>query len=86
MKYSIDKKEQYSLVSLEEEKLDASVAPELKSELITMHAEGTRNLILDMGHREVYRFIGAECSAGWQSDFPRRRWGLRDGRPQRSRP
>lgn len=49
MKYSIDKKEQYSLVSLEEDKLDASVAPELKSELITMHAEGTRNLILDMG-------------------------------------
>ena len=49
MKYSIDKKEQYSLVSLEEEKLDASVAPDLKSELITMHAEGTRNLILDMG-------------------------------------
>ena len=49
MKYSIDKKEQYSLVSLGEDKLDASVAPELKSELITMHAEGTRNLILDMG-------------------------------------
>ncbi len=49
MKYSIDKKDQYSLVSLEEDKLDASVAPELKSELITMHAEGTRNLILDMG-------------------------------------
>lgn len=49
MKYSIDKKDQYSLVSLAEEKLDASVAPELKSELITMHAEGTRNLILDMG-------------------------------------
>ena len=37
------------MVSLEEDKLDASVAPELKSELITMHAEGTRNLILDMG-------------------------------------
>jgi anti-anti-sigma factor len=49
MKYSIDKKEQYTLVGLEEDKLDASVAPELKSELITMHAEGTRNLILDMG-------------------------------------
>lgn len=48
MKYSIDKKEQYTLVKLEEEKLDASVAPELKSELITMHAEGTRNMILDM--------------------------------------
>ncbi len=49
MKYSIDKKEQYTLVGLEEDKLDASVAPELKSELITMHAEGTRNLILNMG-------------------------------------
>lgn len=48
MKYSVDKKEQYTLVKLEEEKLDASVAPELKSELITMHAEGVRNLILDM--------------------------------------
>lgn len=48
MKYSVDKKEHYTLVKLEEEKLDASAAPELKSELITMHAEGTRNLILDM--------------------------------------
>ncbi len=48
MKYSVDKKEQYTLVKLEEEKLDASVAPELKSELITMHAEGVKNLILDM--------------------------------------
>lgn len=48
MKYSVDKQEHYTLVKLEEEKLDASAAPELKSELITMHAEGTRNLILDM--------------------------------------
>ncbi len=48
MKYSVDKKEQYTLVTLEEEKLDASVAPDLKSELITMHAEGTSNLILNM--------------------------------------
>ncbi len=48
MKYSVDKKEQYTLVTLQEEKLDASVAPDLKSELITMHAEGTSNLILDM--------------------------------------
>ena len=48
MKYAVDKKEKYTLVKLDEEKLDASVAPELKSELITMHAEGTRNMILDM--------------------------------------
>jgi anti-anti-sigma factor len=48
MKYSIDKKEQYSTFLLQEEKLDASIAPELKSELITMHAEGVKNLILNM--------------------------------------
>jgi len=50
MKYSIDKKEQYSMFVLQEEKLDASIAPELKSELITMHAEGVNNLILNMDH------------------------------------
>lgn len=48
MKYEVDKKEKYTLVRLNEEKLDASVAPELKSELITMHAEGTQNMILNM--------------------------------------
>lgn len=48
MKYSVDKQEQYSVVSVGEDKLDAAVAPDLKSELITMHAEGVKNLILDM--------------------------------------
>lgn len=33
---------------LHEEKLDSSVAPSLKSELITLHAEGIRNIILDL--------------------------------------
>lgn len=49
MKYTIDKKEKYSLLNLHEEKLDSSVAPGLKSELITLHAEGVRNIILDLG-------------------------------------
>jgi len=48
MKYAVDKQEKYTVVKLNEEKLDASVAPELKSELITMHAEGAQNMILDM--------------------------------------
>ena len=48
MKYTIDKQEKYSLLSLHEEKLDSSVAPSLKSELITLHAEGIRNIILDL--------------------------------------
>jgi anti-anti-sigma factor len=48
MKYTIDKQEKYCLVRLHEEKLDSSVAPSLKSELITLHAEGARNIILDL--------------------------------------
>lgn len=48
MKYTIDKQEKYSLLRLHEEKLDSSVAPSLKSELITLHAEGIRNIILDL--------------------------------------
>lgn len=48
MKYTIDKQEKYSLLHLHEEKLDSAVAPNLKSELITLHAEGVRNIILDL--------------------------------------
>ena len=48
MKYTIDKQEKYSLLRLHEEQLDSSVAPGLKSELITLHAEGVRNIVLDL--------------------------------------
>jgi len=48
MKYTIDKQEKYSTLKLHEEKLDSSIAPKLKSELITIHAEGTKNIILDL--------------------------------------
>ena len=48
MKYSIDKKEQYSILKLDEEKLDSILAPALKSELVTLHAEGNLNIILDL--------------------------------------
>lgn len=36
------------MLHLHEEKLDSAVAPNLKSELITLHAEGVRNIILDL--------------------------------------
>ena len=36
------------MLKLHEDKLDSSVAPGLKSELITLHAEGSRNIILDL--------------------------------------
>ncbi|MDH5476587.1 MAG: STAS domain-containing protein [Cyclobacteriaceae bacterium] len=48
MKYTIDKHEKYMSLTLHEEKLDASIAPNLKAELITFHAEGVRNIILDL--------------------------------------
>ncbi|MBS1490295.1 MAG: STAS domain-containing protein [Bacteroidetes bacterium] len=48
MKYTIDKQEKYTLIRLHEEKLDSTVAPQLKSEMVTLHAEGVRNIILDL--------------------------------------
>ena len=48
MKYSIDKQEKYTLLHLNEEKLDSNIAPQLKSEMVTLHAEGVRNIILDL--------------------------------------
>jgi anti-sigma B factor antagonist len=48
MKYSIDKQEKYTLLRLNEEKLDSSIAPHLKSQMVTLHAEGVRNIILDL--------------------------------------
>ncbi len=48
MKYTIDKQDKYSLLRLHEEKLDSSIAPHLKSEMITLHAEGVLNIILDL--------------------------------------
>jgi anti-anti-sigma factor len=48
MKFTVDKQEKYTMLKLHEEKLDSSVAPQLKSELITLHAEGVQNIILDL--------------------------------------
>lgn len=48
MKYSVDKQEKYTLLRLNEEKLDSNIAPQLKSEMVTLHAEGVRNIILDL--------------------------------------
>ena len=48
MRYSIEKNEKYTKFSLNEEKLDTLIAPQLKSEFITLFQSGTVNLILDM--------------------------------------
>lgn len=48
MKYRIDKQEQYSVLTLEEENLNSNYAPGLKSDLILFNQEGIRNFILDL--------------------------------------
>ncbi len=48
MKFSIDRQDAYTIVSIDEEKLDSTIAPEVKSELVTLQAEGVKNLILNM--------------------------------------
>ncbi len=48
MKYAIEKKESYAVMSLQEENLNSVVAPNLKSELVILSNEGVPNLILDL--------------------------------------
>ncbi len=48
MKYSINKEEKYCILKLDEDKLDTTLAPKLKSEFVTLNAEGIKNLIIDL--------------------------------------
>jgi len=48
MKYSVDKQEKYTVLKLDESKLDATLSPELKSTFVAMNTEGTRNFIVDL--------------------------------------
>jgi len=44
----IEKQKNCIIVKINSEKLDSLIAPELKAELVNIHAEGARNIILDM--------------------------------------
>lgn len=48
MNFSIDKKEHFTTVKVTVDKLDTTVAPSLKSELVMLNAHGSKNLIIDM--------------------------------------
>ncbi|MFY0686469.1 MAG: STAS domain-containing protein [Cyclobacteriaceae bacterium] len=48
MKYTADKKDNYVTIQLHEEKLDTTVAPELKSEFVTLQAEGFKHVIMNL--------------------------------------
>jgi anti-anti-sigma factor len=50
MKFTLDKQDTYSILSLDEENLNSLIAPDLKSEFIFLRNEGVRNLIFDLSH------------------------------------
>jgi anti-sigma B factor antagonist len=52
MKFSIDKQDRYSVLSLNEKNLNSIIAPDLKSEFIFLSNEGTKNLIFDLSNVE----------------------------------
>lgn len=49
MKFEIETEDRYTAIKLLDEKLDTRVAPQLKSEFVLLSANGTRNLLIDMG-------------------------------------
>lgn len=49
MKFSLDKQDKFSVLSLNEENLNSMIAPDLKSEFVFLRNEGVRNLIFNLG-------------------------------------
>lgn len=47
MKYSLDKRENYAVFTLEEDNLNSIIAPSLKSEFVFFRNEGIKNLVFD---------------------------------------
>jgi len=50
MKFSLQKEEKYTILTLEQEKLDSTLAPNLKSEFVSLNTAGVKNIILNMEH------------------------------------
>lgn len=48
MNFKIQKKDKYTLVKTSVEKLDTTVAPALKSELVLLNSDGVQNIIIDL--------------------------------------
>jgi len=48
MKYSLEKKDEYAILSLGEENLNSVKAPDLKSEMVMIKQSGVKNVILDL--------------------------------------
>lgn len=48
MTFTVDKKENVTIIRTNVEKLDSQVAPTLKSELVVLNASGVKNIIIDL--------------------------------------
>jgi anti-sigma B factor antagonist len=48
MKYTLDRQEKYNIIKIDEEKLDSTVSPQLKSEFVTIQGQGISNMIIDL--------------------------------------
>ncbi len=50
MKFSVDRQDKYTIIKLDEEKLDTTIAPEVKSELVKLESDGVENLIINLAN------------------------------------
>lgn len=48
MNFQIEKTERYTVIKLQVEKLDSTIAPSLKSELVILNTDGVKNIIIDL--------------------------------------
>jgi anti-sigma B factor antagonist len=48
MQFEVSKRELYTLVTVYSEKLDTNNAPDLKSQLVVIHNQGEKNIIVDL--------------------------------------
>lgn len=48
MSFTVNKHDNYTIISFTTDKLDAIVAPDLKSELVIINKQGEKNIIVDL--------------------------------------
>jgi len=48
MEFKVDKYENYSIATIADEKVDSTIAPDLKSEFMNLSQDGVKSLIIDM--------------------------------------
>ncbi len=48
MEFKIEKRDKYTLIQVQDEKLDTHIAPSLKSEMVLISGNGEKNIVLDL--------------------------------------